>query len=147
MSMRRENEGQPMGHISIEAAIGQVVGDFEIANVNVYAVYGAERVVDIPIGASFEIHAEYWIINYATTLLDPLYSTSMTVWDLRAEKAGAGVSPYSDNFGDHIGYPVAWLNAHDALNAIMEHEQAMYRVKIWANHAHGAGAPPEERWR
>jgi len=130
---------RPMGHISLEADISAIVGDFEIKDVDLYAVYGAERATDIPLGASFEIHADYMIVNRAAGFLD-LWSTSMTVRDSLGNYIG------SDDFGDHRGG--SWLDAHDAINAVFPADRLgmAYTVKIFANQEHGAGSPPQDIW-
>ncbi len=135
--MRRDEE--EVGQISIISSINIIVGDFEITDVDIYAQLGNQRVTEIPIGEQFEIHADYFITNKKSGLAFT-WSTSMTVWDLRGEKPIG-----SDNFGLHPGG--GRKDAHDAINLIMEHEMALYRVKIWANQAQGAGAPPENSWR
>lgn len=132
----KEREGL-MRDVAFQVEIGAVVGDFEITNVDVYAVYGGSRVTQVPAGGNFEIHANYNIKNNAAGLT--WWSTSMTVYNVTA-----GVPVASDNFGQHSGGTVR--SAADAINAVMPSVNTTFRVKIWANQAANAGAPPQSDW-
>jgi len=126
--------------LSFEAPVDVRIGDFEITNLRVYAVYGAKEVTEVPPGGEFEIHAEYNIENLNPgTGLAAAWTTTMTVWDVTHARAiGA------DSFGMHSG--AGLLTAHDAVNVEMPSEPTTFRVKIFANQKANAGAPPTAEW-
>ena len=126
--------------VSLEAPVGVRIGDFEITNLRVYALYGAEEVTEVPEGAGFEIHAEYNIENFNPgLLLAAWWTTAMTVYDV------THTSPVGyDSFGEHSGGGL--LTAHDAVNVVMPGEPTTFRVKISANQKAHAGAPPTAEW-
>lgn len=126
------------------AIIAAKIGDFEITNLEVYAWYGGEKVTKVPGGASFEIHAEYNIENFNPGLLfAALWTTTFTVWDV-THGAPSNPPPAYRSFGAHSGGGL--LTAHDAVNCIMPDEPTTYRMKIFANQAAYAGAPPTTEW-
>lgn len=126
--------------VGLEVVIGARIGDFEITNLVIYAWYGGQMVTEVPAGASFEIHAEYNIENLNPGWgLAALWTTAMTVWDV------THASPVGyDSFGGHSGGGL--LTAHDAVNVVMPSEPTTFRVKISANQAAWAGAPPTSEW-
>ncbi|MBA7705421.1 hypothetical protein ES703_114250 [subsurface metagenome] len=127
-----------------QVIIAARIGDFEVTNLEVYAWYGGEKVTKVPGGASFEIHAEYNIENFNPgLLLAALWTTTFTVWDVTHNKIPEGSVGY-DSFGAHSGGGL--LTAHDAVNCIMPNEPTSYRVKLFANQAAYAGAPPTTEW-
>jgi len=131
-----EEKGVPVSFV-YETEV--TVGDFSVTNLDVYAQYGANRVTKVPAGANFEIHADYNVKNANPSTLTPLWSTSMTVWNVTDNKAVG-----SDNYGNHSGGGVK--DAHDAINAVMPAKATTYRVKIHCNQAANAGAPPQSAW-
>jgi len=116
-----------------------IVGDFEITNVDVYAQYGGQRVTSVPVGGSFEIHADYMIKNLNPSFWSQFWSTAMTVYEPVSGLIDA------DLFGDHYGG--AWEDAHDAVNVVMTPESVNFFVQIFANQQHGAGRPPDDMCR
>lgn len=126
--------------IRIEAPVSVMVGDFEITDIDVHAQYGGRIVTEVPAGASFEIHLKYNIRNFSPgTLAAAYWSTCMTVWDVTRNRAVG-----YDAFGLHYGGGV--LSAEDAVNVVMPATATTFRVKIFANQAANAGAPPESEW-
>ncbi len=127
-----------------QVVIAAKIGDFEITNLEVYAWYGGEKVTKVPGGASFEIHAEYNIENFNPGGgLAAMWTTTLTVWDV-THGAPSNPLPAYDSFGSHSGGGL--LTAHDAVNCFMPDEPTSYRVKLFANQAAWAGAPPTTEW-
>lgn len=130
--------------IALEAPVGVRIGDFEITNIDVYAVYGGKRVTEVPAGASFEIHADYNIENFNPgALFAALWTTCMTVWDVTHNRS-SDPPPAYDSFGMHTGGGLK--SAADAVNCYMPDEPTTYRVKFFANQQANAGAPPKTEW-
>ena len=130
--------------VSFEGLVGARIGDFEITNLEIYAWYGGEKVTEVPAGASFEINAEYNIENFNPgLLLAALWTTTMTVWDVTHSRVSNPLPAYR-SFGAHSGGGL--LAALDSVNCIMPDEPTTYRVKIHANQAAYAGAPPTSEW-
>lgn len=126
--------------LSFEGPVGVRIGDFEITNIVMYAVYGGEVVTEVPAGAGFEIHAEYNVENFNPGWgLAALWTTAMTVKDVTHN-----ISVGYDSFGAHSG--AGLLTAHDAVNVVMPSEATAFRVKIHANQAAYAGAPADSEW-
>lgn len=117
--------------------VAQTVGAFTITDLTVYAQYGGSQVTQVPPGASFEIHANYKISNSAAGLT--YWSTSMTVYNV-TDSVAVG----SDNFGQHYGTGVK--TASDAINSTGPSKTTTYRIRIFANQAANAGAPPTSQW-
>jgi len=115
------------------------VGDFEVTNLDVWAQYKSERVTKVPAGANFEIHADYVVENHNPSILTPIWSSSMTVYD-----ETGGIQVGSDNYGYHTGGGAK--TAHDAINAVMPNRNTTYRVKIMCNQKTNAGTPPSNLW-
>jgi len=134
--MQQREEEYP---VSFVYETGQRVGDFEISGLIVYAQYGGNKVTKVPAGAVFEIHADYYVRNYNPSILYPIWSTSMTVWNVTDNKAVG-----SDNYGAHTGGGLK--DAHDAINAVMPSKATTFRIKIHCNQATNAGAPPQSAW-
>lgn len=115
------------------------VGDFEVTGMDLYAQYGADRVIKVPAGANFEIHANYTIENHNPSTFTPIWSSSMTVYD---ETGGEPVD--CDNFGYHYGGGAK--SGRDAINLVMPDRPTTFRVKIICNQATNAGTPPANLW-
>lgn len=113
-----------------------VVGDFEITNLVVFAEYKGKRVTQVPLGANFEIHAEYNIVNYMAGFT--WWTTCMTVFNVTDK-----LPVDADTYGIRLG---AKASGKDAINLVMPARTTMFRVIIWANQEAFAGAPPESQW-
>lgn len=135
----REEDNRIRVPVAFQYQVDAVVGDFEITNLDVWAQYLDARVTEVPAGASFEIHADYLIRNLNPTLLFPLWTTCMTVYNVTA-----GKKERYDTHGEHTGGGTK--DAHDAINATGPSVATTYRVKIFANQKQGAGAPPDSQW-
>jgi hypothetical protein len=126
--------------LAIEARVETIVGDFEITDVDIFALYGSSRVTAVPAGSRFEIHAKYKIQNGSPgALLGGYWTTCMTVWDVTRGKAVG-----YDIWGSHYGGGV--LTAEDAVNVVMPASATTFRVKIFANQLWDAPVPPESTW-
>jgi len=123
--------------------VAQTVGDFTITNLVVYAVYGGSQVTQVPPGASFEVHADYNIRNATAGTLD-YWTTCMTVWDVTKSRPETSAGPGYDTYGQHRGSGT--LSASDAINAYGPTASTNYRIRIFANQAANAGAPPTSQW-
>ncbi len=126
--------------LTIEAQVDAIVGDFEITNIDIFALSDSVRVTAVPAGKGFEIHAKYKIQNLNPgVLLTGYWSTCMTVWDVTRSKAVG-----YDAFGTHYGGSI--LTAEDAVNVVMPASATTFRVKIFAEQLANAGAPPQSSW-
>lgn len=117
--------------------VGQTVGDFTLSGLTVYAQYGGAKVTQVPVGASFEIHADYQIQNVAAGLT--FWTTCMTVWNVTDN-----VAVEADTAGQHLGSNLR--SEADAINATGPSKATTYRIRIWANQAANAGAPDKSQW-
>ena len=141
--MPRDEEN--MVPVSFKYETDVTVGDFSVTNLVVYAQYKGAKVTKVPAGAPFEIHATYNVQNANPSTLTPIWSTSMTVWNVTDNKiAGQTLDTSSDNYGYHSGGGVK--SASDAINAVMPAKATTFRVKIHCNQATNAGAPPTSAW-
>lgn len=140
MGRREEDEGKARIPITIEARIA-IDGDFQISDLDVFAVHGGEeRVTDVPAGASFEIHAHYNLKNFNPGIT--YWTTCMTVWNATENKVSYPPPGY-DTFGYHRG---GEINGRDSVNCIMPDAPTHYIVTIFASQYANAGAPPESEW-
>ena len=131
---REEEEGIP---VSFKYETDVTVGDFSVTSLDVYAWYSGGRVTKVPAGATFKLHADYYVANSNAGIT--AWSTAMSIWNVTDN-----IKESCDTHGAHTGGGSRWQQ--DAKNVVMPDKATTYRIKIHCNQKALAGEPPTDKW-